>query len=385
MSAPILLKRRLIPLLVLVAGIFAGAFIVATGPELAPQSTPAQLAIVKTMPAALETVRLSVITHGTVVPKSESDLVAEVSGRVVHVSDALVSGGFFAKGDVLVKIERIDYEVAYAQAKARLAAARSDLIGAQRAHQRYQSLAESHSGSQAQEDDALNRLRVARASLEEAAARQTRAQRDLLRTQLTAPYDGRVRTERVDLGQFVNRGESIATLYSTDYAEIRLPVLDRELAHLPLTLASPANAESPPVEVILRAEFAGEEHTWHAEVVRTEGELDSKTRMVNVIAQVAGPYDPANGPPLTVGMFVEAEILGYEEPNVVVLPRTALQANDQVYLVGEDNRLTFRDIDILRLTGDSVYVKSGIAQGDLICINNLEAAVEDQLVQRADT
>ena len=385
MSAPILLKRRLIPLLVLVAGIFAGAFIVATGPELALQSTPAQLAIVKTMPAALETVRLSVITHGTVVPKSESDLVAEVSGRVVHVSDALVSGGFFAKGDVLVKIERIDYEVAYAQAKARLAAARSDLIGAQRAHQRYQSLAESHSGSQAQEDDALNRLRVARASLEEAAARQTRAQRDLVRTQLTAPYDGRVRTERVDLGQFVNRGESIATLYSTDYAEIRLPVLDRELAHLPLTLASPANAESPPVEVILRAEFAGEEHTWHAEVVRTEGELDSKTRMVNVIAQVAGPYDPANGPPLTVGMFVEAEILGYEEPNVVVLPRTALQANDQVYLVGEDNRLTFRDIDILRLTGDSVYVKSGIAQGDLICINNLEAAVEDQLVQRADT
>ena len=380
-----MLKRRLIPLLVLVAGVFAGAFIVATGPELAPQSTPAQLAIVKTMPAALETVRLSVITHGTVVPKSESDLVAEVSGRVVHVSDALVSGGFFAKGDVLVKIERIDYEVAYAQAKARLAAARSDLIGAQRAHQRYQSLAESHSGSQAQEDDALNRLRVARASLEEAAARQTRAQRDLVRTQLTAPYDGRVRTERVDLGQFVNRGESIATLYSTDYAEIRLPVLDRELAHLPLTLASPANAESPPVEVILRAEFAGEEHTWHAEVVRTEGELDSKTRMVNVIAQVAGPYDPANGPPLTVGMFVEAEILGYEEPNVVVLPRTALQANDQVYLVGEDNRLTFRDIDILRLTGDSVYVKSGIAQGDLICINNLEAAVEDQLVQRADT
>ena len=380
-----MLKRRLIPLLVLVAGVFAGAFIVATGPELAPQSTPAQLAIVKTMPAALETVRLSVITHGTVVPKSESDLVAEVSGRVVHVSDALVSGGFFAKDDVLVKIERIDYEVAYAQAKARLAAARSDLIGAQRAHQRYQSLAESHSGSQAQEDDALNRLRVARASLEEAAARQTRAQRDLVRTQLTAPYDGRVRTERVDLGQFVNRGESIATLYSTDYAEIRLPVLDRELAHLPLTLASPANAESPPVEVILRAEFAGEEHTWHAEVVRTEGELDSKTRMVNVIAQVAGPYDPANGPPLTVGMFVEAEILGYEEPNVVVLPRTALQANDQVYLVGEDNRLTFRDIDILRLTGDSVYVKSGIAQGDLICINNLEAAVEDQLVQRADT
>ena len=385
MSAPILLKRRLIPLLVLVAGIFAGAFIVATGPELAPQSTPAQLAIVKTMPAALETVRLSVITHGTVVPKSESDLVAEVSGRVVHVSAALVSGGFFAKGDVLVKIERIDYEVAYAQAKARLAAARSDLIGAQRAHQRYQSLAESHSGSQAQEDDALNRLRVARASLEEAAARQTRAQRDLVRTQLTAPYDGRVRMERVDLGQFVNRGESIATLYSTDYAEIRLPVLDRELAHLPLTLASPANAESPPLEVILRAEFAGEEHTWHAEVVRTEGELDSKTRMVNVIAQVAGPYDPANGPPLTVGMFVEAEILGYEEPNVVVLPRTALQANDQVYLVGEDNRLRFRDIDILRLTGDAVYVKSGIAQGDLICINNLEAAVEDQLVQRADT
>ena len=381
---PGLLKRRLIPLLVLFAGILAGAAIIATGPALEPQSVPPQVPVVKTLPATLQTVRLSVAAHGTVVPKSESDLVAEVSGRVVHVSDALVSGGFFAKGDVLVEIERIDYEVANAQAKAQLAAARSDVIGARRAYARYDSLADARSGSQAQKDDALNRLLVAQAALEEATARKTRAERDLDRTSLTAPYDGRVRTERVDVGQFVNRGEAIATLYSTDYAEVRLPVLDQELAHLPLTLARPPVSERPPVGVVLKAEFAGREHTWRAEVVRTEGELDGDTRMVNVIAQVAAPYDPPNGAPLTVGMFVEAEILGREVADVVVLPRAALQANDQVYLVGTDNRLEFRDVAILRATGETVYIQGGIAEGELVCTNRLEAAVEGELVRRVD-
>ena len=370
--------------MVLVAGVLAGALIVATGPELVPQGSPSAPPVVRTIPATLQTVRLSVTSHGTVVPKSESDLVVEVSGRVVQVSTDLVSGGFFAKGDVLVEIERIDYEVANAQAKAQLAAARSDLASAQKTYRRHQSLADAGSGSQAEEDDALNRLLVARASLEEAIARRTRAQRDLERTRLTAPYDGRVRTERVDLGQFVNRGEAIATMYSTDYAEIRLPLLDQELAHLPLTLARPLDAEQPPVEVILRAEFAGQDHTWRAQVVRTEGELDRKTRMVNVIAEVAGPYDPPDGPPLTVGMFVEATILGREEANVVVVPRTALQAHDQIYVVDEDNRLAFRDVDILRNTGEAVYVKGGIAEGELICISTFEAAVEGQLVQRID-
>ena len=381
---PPVLKRRLIPLLVLFAGVLAGAVIIATGPELQPQSVPPQVPVVKTLAATQQTVRLSVAAHGTVVPKSESDLVAEVSGRVVHVSDALVSGGFFAKGDVLVEIERIDYEVANAQAKAQLAAARSDVIGARRAYARYDSLADARSGSQAQKDDALNRLLVAQAALEEATARKTRAERDIDRTSLTAPYDGRVRTERVDVGQFVNRGEAIATLYSTDYAEVRLPVLDQELAHLPLTLARPPDSSQPPVAVVLKAEFAGLEHTWRAEVVRTEGELDGETRMVNVIAQVAAPYDPPSGSPLTVGMFVEAEFLGREVTDVVVVPRTALQPNDQVYLVGEDNRLRFRDVSILRAKGETVYIQGGIAAGELVCTSRLEAAIEGQLVRRAD-
>ena len=86
-------------------------------------------------------------------------------------------------------------------------------------------------------DGARNRLAIARASLREAKARVARAERDLERTRLIAPYDGRVRTERVDAGQFVNRGEAVATLYSIDFAEVRLPVHDDDLAFLPLSLA----------------------------------------------------------------------------------------------------------------------------------------------------
>lgn len=379
--ATTLLKRRILPIAVLLAGILAGALIVATGPELQPQSTPSQLPQVTAVSATPQTVRLSVTTHGTVVPKSESTLVAEVSGRITHVSPALVSGGFFTEGDVLVEIEQVDYQLANAQAAATLAAAQSDLIGARKAYERHHSLADAQSGSQAQEDDALNRLLVARAALEEARARKSRAERDLERTRLTAPYDGRVRSEQVDVGQFVNRGQSIATVYSTDYAEVRLPVLDQELAHLPLSLAREPAPDQPPVEVILRAQFAGKEHAWQAEVVRTEGEIDSKTRMVNMIAQVKGPYDQPEGSPLTVGMFVEAEILGREVANVMVLPRTALQPNNQIYTIDANSRLQFRTPTILRTTGDEIFVTAGVTGTDRICTTNLQTAIEGQEVQ----
>lgn len=375
------MKRHLIPLLVFAVGIVVGALIIATGPELVPQARSPQVPLVQTLLATRQTVRFKVTTHGTVMPKTESDLVAEVSGRVVDVSPALVSGGFFARGDVLVQIERIDYEVAHTQAKARLAAARSELVSAEKAYDRQRGLTAARSGSQAQEDEALNRLLVARASLDEAIALEKRAVRDLERTRLTAPYDGRVRTERVDSGQFINRGQSIATLYSIDFAEVRLPLPDHELAYLPLTLARSSGVPQPAVEAVLRAEFAGTEHVWSASVVRTEGELDGTTRMVNVIAQVAAPYDPPAGPPLTVGMFVEAEIPGREVADVIVVPRTALQRNNKLYVVDGDNRLEFRDVEILRITGETVYLRGDVANGEAICVTTLETAIKGQRVQ----
>ena len=355
--------------------------IVAAGPELQQSAAAPKVPVVYAEPALPRWVQMTVDAHGEVLPKTESNLVSEVAGRVVAVAPGMVTGGFFTQGDVLVEVERVDYEVALEQSRAHLASARSELENAGKDHRRAEELAKTQSVSESRRDDALNRLTIARASLRAAEASLARAERDLARTRLTAPYDGRVRTERVDVGQFVNRGEAIATLYSIDYAEVRLPVRDVDLAFLPLSLARTEDG-TPMPRVILRAEFAGAEHAWEAHVVRTEGELDPRTRMVNIIAQVPTPYEPAgNAPPLTVGLFVEAEIFGVWVENVIVVPRTALQEGDRVYVVAEDGRLSFRGVDVLRTTGESVYIRGGVETGEMICLSTLANAIEGQRVR----
>ena len=329
---------------------------------------------------------MTVAAHGAVVPRTESNLVSEVAGRVVSVAQSMVSGGFFERGDVLVEIERADYEVALERFRAQATSAESELASAEKAYQRHDELREARSISESLHDEALNRLTIARASLREARARVARGELDLARTRMTAPFDGRVRSERVDPGQFVNRGESIATLYSVDVAEVRLPVRDEDLAFLPSSVARlEANASDLP-RVVLKARFAGAEHAWEARIVRTEGELDPRTRMVNLVAQVPRPYDPADdSPPLTVGLFVEAEIFGKTIDDVLVVPRSALQSGEGVFVVDSENRLSFRDVEILRSTGEVYYVRGAILAGEPICLSTLDGAADGQRVRPVGT
>ena len=380
-----MMRRYLVPILAALGGLGVSAAIFLTAPRITHQpSTPAIVAV-RTMAADPGTVRMAVAAYGAVAPKTESNLVSEVAGRIVSVAPSMVSGGFFRKGDVLLQIERVDYELALERSRALLASAQSELANAEDAYRRADELRETQSISESAHDNAFNRLGVAQASLREATALLARAERDLERTRLMAPYDGRVRDERVDVGQFISRGEAVATLYSIDFAEVRLPVRDEDLAFLPLSLARPGTGPAATPGVVLRARFAGREHIWEARIVRTEGELDPLTRMVNLVAQVPRPYDPrGDQPPLTVGLFVEAQIEGRTMDDVLILPASALQRDGRVYVVGADGRLSFRDVDVLRTTGDVHYVRGPIRPGELICVSGLDNAVEGQAVRALD-
>lgn len=380
MQIKAIFQRFMLPVIIVIGGFGLASLIIATGPKLEPLPPPSNAPLVRTWQAASQQVQMTSVTHGTVVPRTESELVPEVDGRVIAVSPSLVSGGFFKEGDLLLEIDPLDYEVALEQAKASLASARSELTNATRSHERQLDLAKRQSTSQALIDDADNRLQFAQASLRESQARLSRAERDMKRTRILAPYDGRVRSERVDIGQFVRRGNSIANIYAIDVAEVRLPVNDIELAFLDLPLGGDTGHNQP--KVILRAEFAGELHTWEGSIVRTEGELDPRTRMINVIAQVNAPYEAVeNRPPLAVGLFVEAEIIGNQLDNVFVLPRSAIQLGEQVYVIGEDNQIEFRDVEITRTVDEEVYVTDGIRAGETISISTISNAVEGMLVR----
>ena len=262
--------RKSAPVVVLISGFLVAGMLIATGPKVEPRSPESIPPLVRILTAQPQRTQLRVSTHGTVVPRTESELVPEVSGRVLWVSPALVSGGFFQKGDPLLRIDTLDYDVALEQGRARVTRAESDLANARTSHSRQMDLSARQAASDAQRDDAINRLRVAEASKREADATLARAKRDLERTTVSAPYDGRVRTERVDVGQFVNRGATVATIFAIDFAEVRLPIPDDQLAYLDLPLVFEDAANAQPANVILRARFAGRWHEWQGEVARTD-------------------------------------------------------------------------------------------------------------------
>ena len=321
-------------------------------------------------------------------------------------------GGTFAKGALLFRIDPRDYELAVQQAAVQVAQARYQLDLAREeaaiAEEEWERL---HAEDQAPTDLVLRKpqLRAAEASLQGAEARLAEAQLRLDRTKVYAPFAGRVRTARVDVGQHLNVGQSIAQLYSIEKAEIVVPVPDEDLGWFTLPLpidiaeASTANAgaiSNPNAEVGSRAfafsregasamvsgAFAGRRHEWSGRVVRTEGELDPQSRMVRLVVEVEAPYGGiAEGiPPLTVGMFVEVAIAGRMVDGVRVLPRAALRQGDRAWTVGRDGVLSIRPVQVVRALEDEVLAYIDMAPEERVIVSQLSGVTDGMQVRLAD-
>jgi len=380
--------KLLIPVLVLAGSLLVAAVLLATAPEVTPTPREAPAVVVRALTATPQSVPLTVRSHGTVSPRTESELVPEISGRVIWTSPALASGAFFDAGEPLLRIDPHDYEVQLRRAKAAIARAESELSYARSNLERVAGLAAKNAASSAQQDDARRALRLAEAAKEEAEAGLADAERNLERTEIVAPYTGRVREERVDVGQFVSRGVGIANLYSTDYAEVRLPIPDDQLAFLDVPLWG-RDSERPLPSVTLSARFAGADHQWAGTIVRTEGEIDPMTRMVNVVARVEDPYGISNPegspsrPPLAPGLFVAAAIEGPVVEDVVIVPRSALRKDDHLLVIDEDDRLRRRKIELLRIDREDVLVR-GVEAGERVCVSPLQIFMDGMKVQVFD-
>lgn len=383
----IFLIHVLLPL-VLLAAAAAGAYAMIKGRVKAvPKPPQATVPLVRVMHAHANEVRLSVASQGTVEPRTATTLAAEVAGRVLTISPSLRVGGFFDAGETLVTIDDADYRAALAKAEAEIARMERqqtwEQAEASSALAEWQRLGKGEAPPLVAR---LPQLQEARAALAAATAVRDQARRDLDRTIVRAPYAGRVREQRVDVNDFVHRGSVLARIYATDAVQVRLPLPDAELAHLDLDLAQgpESRASRPVTHVKLTAHFAGKEHDWSGRVVRTEGEIDPKTRMVHVIAEVEAPYapqgDPAR-PPLAVGMFVRAEIAGRTHADVVVLPREALRGHDRIWTVDAEQRLRFRTVGLLRAERERVIVANGLRAGEIVVLSPLEAPTDGMRVQ----
>ncbi len=357
--------------------------LVETAPVVKNVEPDRALIAVRVLELAPQNLRLRVQTQGTVEPRTESELLPEVSGRVVWVSPALVAGGFFDDGEPLLRIERRRYEMAVAGAKAAVSRAASEVEFAADELVRQESLSARDVASAALLSEARRRNGVERAKLAEAQIALEQAEWDLERTEILAPFEGRVRSERVDVGQVATPGVSVATLYATDYAEIRLPISDHQLAFLDVPGFSKRGGVQRPA-VHLRARFAGSEHTWHGSVVRTEGEIDQKSRMVHVVARVEDPYAALPGnedrPPLAVGLFVRAEVEGVVVEDVFVIPRYAMRDEDHILVVDAQDRLRVREVEVVRVDGESAVIRGSLGRGERLCVSPVQVVIDGMRV-----
>ena len=365
--------RFALPILVLIAAIAAAWTLAVSRPQVTqvPVAPPALLVEVGT--AERVPVTYTVRSQGTVTPRTSTTLVSEVSGPILDVAPAFVSGGFFRKGDVLVRIDPRNYRTNVKRASAAVARAKTQVATenalAGYAFEDWQRLRSLDAATGPASDLTLRKPQLAEAiaDLESAEADMEKAVEDLRRTIIRAPYDGMVRSKRADVGQFVNTGTALADTFATDYAEVRLPLNQNDLQYLDLPDWNTGDLELP---ATLSAEFGGTMHEWNAMVVRSEGVFDESRRVLHVVAQVADPYDTAQNArePLRIGAFVSAEISGRSGGNLVVIPRHALRRGETLWVVGEDLTIHPRQVEIARSDEDFAYISQGVEHGERYCL-----------------
>ena len=328
---------------------------------------------------------IRIASQGTVKARTQSTLIPEVSGRVLRISPNFREGGFFEEGDILLEIDPSDYLTAVTVAEANLAEAEVRL-----AEEEAQSLQakldwERLGGGDTPSDLVLRgpQFALARANVASAEARLVQARRDLERTRLRAPYDGRILTKSADVGQVVGPGNVLAEIYAVDYAEIRLPLTTEQysLIDFPDVVRGGPQLEAD-IPVTLTASFGQEKAVWKGKVVRAEGSVDSRSRQINVVAQVDDPYGPGHSQALKVGLFVEAEIEGKTLEDVYVLPRTALREARFVLTITEDNRILRVPVEPLWATSREVVFRTpDIEPGTWVSLTQMALALDGMPVQ----
>ncbi len=373
-----MIRHLIIPVFILGIFLFLAATLMATAPVLEPSSVEKLATTVRVVEIQPQSVQLKVNSQGSVMPSTESQLIPEVSGKVSWMSPNLVAGGYFDDQEILIRVDDTDYKTKLDRAQANLTRAEAEQQHNEFEYRRMQSLVKRNLVSRSQLENSLRAYRVAEASLQDATANFNQAEQDLARTQIRAPFAGLVRSENVDIGQFVSRGSPIATIYAGNQAEVRLPIADRQLAFLniPVSIRGEIPQEFQP-EVTLTAQYAGQTLKWKGNIVRSEAEIDVSSRMVQLVARVESTSNPV---PLSIGLFVSAEIQGLAAKNIVVLPREALRNDNQVLVVDDENRLRFRKIETLRLYQDDLLVQAGLEAGERVCISPLQTAIEGMVV-----
>jgi RND family efflux transporter MFP subunit len=341
--------------------------------------------IVEVTRAQYQDRKLYVTSQGTVSPKTKTTLSAEVTGKIVNVAPLFILGGFFQRGDILLEIEPHEYLSQLASAKTKAAEARILLAQEESlAHQAridWDQLSDADPSPLALRQPQLEKARLAVAAADADVAKATL---NLDKTHVRAPFSGLLQSKLVEHSQFVAPGTPLAKIISVDQAEIRLPVTNHDLALLGIPVISADTTDNGlGLKVTLSATLAGEQVTWQAEIIRTEGVFDPQNRLIFLVARVPDPYAlnvDSKRRPLPMGLFVQARIQSRRTIRAFALPTRALNENNMVWVVDANNRLQQRTVSVQQNNTEFVWVDQGLADGDRVSLTTVDNATAGMAV-----
>ena len=283
----------------------------------------------------------------TVQAWQESQLAAQVSGRVVSICDCLETGNTVTAGTVLAKIEAADYQVAVAQAKQALAEAKQKIAEEEaRSEQAQVDWEELNLGEPTNLALRKPQLDAANATLERRKVELQQANRNLKRTQIKAPYTGIITARNANLGNFIGMGSSIGTILNKEKVQINFALTQEDVNKI--------DSDNKTITIM---QSGNTNLTWPATIERVDSVIDPKTRLVNVIAEVQNPFNTeTHASALRVGTFVTTEFMGKTMDSLYALPASAVLADKSVYIVNAENTVDILQAQIAHRNPSSVLV-----------------------------
>ncbi len=381
--------KIVLPVIVLAVGAISLKHLVDTRPQAIKRPTPERGALVEVLAAEVGHEAVVVSAQGSVVPAQRVVLQSEVAGRVVWQHEDLVPGGRLKQGELAVRIDSRDYDLALEQQAAAVEQAglalRLERSRRQVAAREWEIIGEDALATEEGRQLALRgpQLDSAQANLAAAQSARRVAELAVSKTQIRVPFNAFVQSESVDRGQLVAPQTPLATLVGTDavWVQVSLPLSDLSWLSVPGYNA----AEGEGARAVVVQDLGEGEVQWQGRVVRLLGDLDPVGRLARLLVEVPDPLRLApgagQGPPLLVGAYVQVQLQGRSLQGVIELPRKALREGNRVYVAGPGDALDIRDVKVVWARDTVVWIAGGLQAGERVITSRLPVAVAGQALR----
>ena len=325
--------------------------------------------------------QIKIKSTGTTTPITQTVLTSEVGGEVIYRSKKFSEGSSVISGEILAKIDDTDLQLQYKNALLQLASAEVQ-FAVQQAEAEIAQEAWDQVGEGIPQELTTKKpqLKQAKAALEVAKAQVQSAEKKLNKTEITAPYTGRIQNINIDLGSTIIPGQPVGSMYTSNEIEVTLSVKDSDLQFLDIPMDGRKLNPDQKSIVVIKSLYKGEMQEWAGNLERVDGVIDPMTRMIKLIANFKNNFIEETKPILPIGLFVEAEINGKQLEDIFMIPNSALTPNDELLFLNQDDALEIRKVSILTKMKNHILVKEGMKAGERVVVSKLSIATNGMLV-----